>query len=98
MTYIDKTKLPKYRALANELYTTSDGTIAVEGILAKLANEGHDVHIGDISGHGWLEIDNEEELIAANRAIKSDPSAYIEISTQESFTQTPVVDTMRTLA
>ncbi|MAG11948.1 MAG: hypothetical protein CMI52_04045 [Parcubacteria group bacterium] len=93
MTYIDKTKLPLYRATANKLYKDSDGTIAVEGILAQLADDEQDVHIGDISGHGWLEIDNEEELIAAERTIAQNPSQYIDIN----FTETNTKDKLPSL-
>ncbi len=94
MTYIDKSQLSLYRETAQRLYDDSDGTFAVEGILAELANKNHAVSIGDISGHGWLEIDNEEELITADREIKKNPSLYIDTKKHPAFTEAKVKDTM----
>lgn len=69
LTYCDKEKLDIYKTAAAKLLSQGEDNIVVEDILRHLAAGSHDVHIGDISGHGWLEVDFPEELEWAKKII-----------------------------
>lgn len=77
MTYVDKSAIPFYRKTAYELDAKSDGSIAVEAILAELAKNNYSINIGDISGYGWLEIDNEKELLCADNILRSNAHHFL---------------------
>lgn len=68
MTYVDKEMLPTYRSQATQLYDNSDDSSPVEQILAELTKN-EPVKIGDISGIGWYEIDDEADLKKAEAAL-----------------------------
>ncbi len=69
LTYCSKEKLDIYKAIANDLLSKGEDNVVAEDVLRHLVANSHDVHIGDISGHGWLEIDFPEELDRAKKII-----------------------------
>lgn len=77
MTYVSEDMLPLYRFTIEELLRETDGTYAVEMILGRISAQGLPVTIGDISGHGWLEIDTPAEHALAQTAILTNPDHYL---------------------
>lgn len=76
MTYVDESGLTKYKKAADEVLALRGDQAAVENTLAHLAEQGEQVNVGDISGHGWLEIDTPEEFYRAERAILANPLKF----------------------
>lgn len=72
--YVGMTKIP--RAAAARYWATVDAALAAEGraihverVLARLADAGTPPACRDISGHGWLEVDTQDERDAAESAL-----------------------------
>lgn len=69
MTYVPAARMADYRA-AGERVTASAGEGAhVEQILVELARSGAPPAIADISGHGWLEVDEPHERTHADEVL-----------------------------
>ncbi|MBU1179861.1 NTP transferase domain-containing protein [Patescibacteria group bacterium] len=68
LTYCDKEKLDEYKKCTNELLAGGGDNLVVEDVVRKIAEAG-EVAIGDISGHGWIEVDFPEELEFAKKEI-----------------------------
>ena len=62
MTYVPAQHLERYRAAVAETGRTRGDAANVEGVLQTLADARHPVAVGDISGIGWHEVDNAEDL------------------------------------
>lgn len=77
LTYCDKEKLDVYKATAHRLLSKGEDNVVAEDVLRILSAENYAIHIGDISGHGWLEVDFPEELERARREIASGKSDFI---------------------
>lgn len=77
ITYVHTSMLPLYRFTAEELFRESDGTTAVEAILARIAAQNIHVKIGDISNVGWFEIDTPEELVTAENYITHHKNEFL---------------------
>ena len=69
LTYCGNEKLETYKTIAGQLLAGGEDNVVAEDVLRHLAGSGRDVHIGDISGHGWLEIDFPEELERAKQEL-----------------------------
>lgn len=73
MTFCPKNQLRNYFE-ASEITLGSLGPKAcVEQILGQLAKQNEIIHITDTSGIRWLEIDTEEDLIKAEKTIRTEP-------------------------
>ena len=70
LTYCDSQKLDNYKEMVNQLLSEGEDNVVAEDVLRHLVANGHDVHIGDISGYGWLEVDFPEELERAKQVVK----------------------------
>jgi choline kinase len=73
MTFVPAGRRGAYLAAAERALATRGDAIHVEAVLVELAASGSPPIVGDISGHGWLEIDEPherdraEEVLAAER-------------------------------
>ena len=76
MTYVDQEQLPAYLRAVQEVYKNNPDTAVVENVLVELAKNGMPPGTGDISGHGWLEVDMPDEREQAELAVKNNPSKY----------------------
>lgn len=69
------------RGAYNRAFDTTEKKIGekavVEQVLGELASSGLTVNVGDISGHGWLEVDFPHELLAARSLISKNASLFI---------------------
>ena len=70
MTYVPAAKLPRYRDAVAATRAEKGDPANVEQVLQRLADEGEPVSIGDISGIGWFEVDNAEDLARAEAGLK----------------------------
>ncbi len=61
MTFVPAARREAYFAMATKVSAEQGDAIHVESILFGLARAGMPPHIADISGHGWLEIDEPHE-------------------------------------
>jgi choline kinase len=73
MSFVPAGRVEAYLQTARDARAELGDAIHVESVLARLAATGSPPAIADISGHGWLEIDEPHELERANQAIASDP-------------------------
>jgi len=73
MTHVPGPKAAAYVDSHLPLIETQGDHIHVEAVLAHLATTGNPPHIGDISGHGWLEIDEPHEQQHAESVLRADP-------------------------
>ena len=62
MTYVPAARLDRYRAAVAETARRRGDSANVEAVLQTLADTGEPVAMGDISGIGWHEVDNAEDL------------------------------------
>ena len=62
MTYVPAAQLARYREAVAETRRARGDAASVEQVLQTLADAKHPVEIGDISGIGWHEVDNAEDL------------------------------------
>ncbi|MBU2529565.1 MAG: NTP transferase domain-containing protein [Elusimicrobia bacterium] len=69
LTYCDISRLDEYKKCTDKLLVKKEDNLVVEDVMRKLSEEGEGVDIGDISGHGWLEVDFPEELERAKKEI-----------------------------
>lgn len=76
LTYCDKEKLDSYKETVNWLLHKGEDIVVAEDVLRHLAANNYDVHIGDISGHGWLEVDFPEELERAKKIITENRNEF----------------------
>ncbi len=70
MTLVPKHRLDLYKQTAFELSEEYHGNINVEQILQILANSGAPVFFRDISNLGWVEVDNQQDLLDAERKLR----------------------------
>ena len=66
MTFVPAARRDAYFATATRVSAEQGDAIHVESILVGLARVGTPPHIADISGHGWLEIDEPHERAHAD--------------------------------
>ena len=76
MSYVSQGMLETYQKAAHELVTVKGEMAPVEWILGLLAEQNLPVGICDVSGFGWLEVDNQEDLERAEAVLASNP-AYL---------------------
>ncbi len=72
MTWVPDRQARAYRAAADRAEKSLGDAIHVESILVELAASGWPPHIADISGHGWLEVDEPHEREAAEATLKAE--------------------------
>jgi choline kinase len=71
MTFVPTSRREDYVAAAGRVATSKSGLDKhVESILVELATAGSAPAIADISGHGWLEIDEPQERAHADEVLK----------------------------
>ena len=76
LTYCDISRLAEYKKCTNELLAGGGDNLVVEDVVRKIAETG-EVNIGDISGHGWLEVDFPEELERAKQEIRTNKELFL---------------------
>jgi choline kinase len=69
MTYVPAARRSEYFAAADRVLATKGDASHVESILVELAGAGKPPTIADISGHGWLEIDEPHERAHADEVL-----------------------------
>jgi choline kinase len=72
MTFVPAARRDAYFAAATTCSAQQGDAIHVESILVGLARAGTPPHIADISGHGWLEIDEPHERAHADEILARD--------------------------
>lgn len=73
MTFVPAARRDAYFATATRCSAEQGDAIHVESILVGLARAGAPPHIADISGHGWLEIDEPHERAHADTVLAREP-------------------------
>lgn len=76
MTTVSKALIPDYINAFNEVLKIKGETANVEAILAHLAETDNNPKTIDVSSFKWLEIDTQEELEAAEKAVKNEPDTF----------------------
>ena len=69
MTYVPATRRDAYAAAAARVLAERGDAVDVEAILLALADAGAPPELADISGHGWLEIDEPHERAHADAVL-----------------------------
>jgi choline kinase len=72
MTFVPASRLDDYLAASERVLAAKGDASHVEAILVELARSGAPPHIADISGHGWLEIDEPHERDQAERVLAAE--------------------------
>ena len=72
MTFVPSSRALGYRAEIDAVIADRGTSVHVESILARLAGGEQPPHIADISGHGWLEIDEPHERERAERTLAAE--------------------------
>ncbi len=72
MTYVPGPQAASYVDSHEPLLDEQGDHIHVEAVLAHLATTAEAPHIGDISGHGWLEIDEPHEQAHADKVVREE--------------------------
>lgn len=75
LTYCGGEHLDEYKKCSMEILKKGNENAVAEDIVRMMA-EKNMVEIGDISGHGWLEVDFPEELENAKKEIKENKELY----------------------
>ncbi len=70
MTYVPRERSERYVDVHEPLIADKGDHIHVEAVLAHLATTERPPEIGDISGHGWLEIDEPHEREHAEKVVR----------------------------
>jgi choline kinase len=73
MTFCALDQIPTYKAAVQTALDTRGDEVAVEAALRWLAQNGKPIHVADVSGMGWLEVDTAEDRAAAEEKLKSIP-------------------------
>jgi len=75
MTYIDISQEKFYREAVEKTLEKVGEKAVVENVLQLIAENRTDApKICDLSGFGWYEVDNEEDLLNAERGLENDPN------------------------
>lgn len=72
MTFIPAARLAAHRSAADAALAAHGDAIHVEAVLVELAARGTPPAIADISGHGWLEVDEPHERDRAERTLAAE--------------------------
>jgi len=72
MTFVPAGRRDAYRAAADQTRSALGESTHVEAILVRLADAGTPPAIADISGHGWLEIDEPHERAHADAVLAAE--------------------------
>ena len=70
MTYVPAARTADHAEASRRALAEQGDAIHVESVLVALAAAGHPPHIADISGHGWLEVDEPHERDAAEAVLR----------------------------
>jgi choline kinase len=68
MTYIGKNKLGLYQKALGQVIQDTKGKANVEGVLDYLSQQ-EPIYTLDLGGFGWHEVDNQEDLQKAQKAL-----------------------------
>jgi choline kinase len=77
MTFVPKSALQDYRNAVAGVRRDDGNSQSVEHALGRLATCGQCVNICDVSGFGWFEVDTQNDLAVAERALNSNPDLLI---------------------
>lgn len=72
MTFVPEVARKNYEAAVGTTRTSVGENAVVEQVLVQLAGSGNPVEIADISGHGWLEVDEPHERAHAEQVLRSE--------------------------
>jgi choline kinase len=70
MTRVPASALPRYFAEVDAALAAEGRNIHVERVLGRLAQTERPPHCRDVSGHGWLEVDTQDERARAEEALR----------------------------
>lgn len=73
MTYVPGPRAADHTRAADQALAAQGDAIHVESVLVRLAETGAPPVIADISGHGWLEVDEPAERDRAEATLAGDP-------------------------
>lgn len=77
MTLVSKSHLDLYKSMFNEVLSSEGNNINVERVLGYLADKGKNPSFIDLSGFGWLEIDDVNDLNKAKKSLFDNDSFLI---------------------
>jgi choline kinase len=72
MTLVPAARLAAHRAAGDAVLAARGDAVHVEAVLVELAARGTPPAIADISGHGWLEVDEPHERDGAERTLAAE--------------------------
>jgi choline kinase len=72
MTYVPADRVAAHGDAAHGVLDDVGETAHVEQVLVALAKAGSPPRVGDISGHGWLEIDEPQERAKADEVLRAE--------------------------
>jgi hypothetical protein len=70
MTWVPSGRVAAHADAAHHLLETAGEGTHVEAVLVEMARRGEPPAVADISGHGWLEIDEPEERSKADEVLR----------------------------
>jgi choline kinase len=70
MTWVPSGRVAAHADAAHHLLETAGEATHVEAVLVEMARRGEPPAVADISGHGWLEIDEPEERSKADEVLR----------------------------
>ena len=73
MTFVPAARVPAYLAACDEVARRVGDQAHVEAVLGHLAGSPAPAATADISGHGWLEVDDAADLERAERSLAATP-------------------------
>ena len=72
MTFVPSGRVAAHRAAARRVLERDGDAVHVESVLVELARCGEPPVVGDISGHGWLEVDEPHERERADGTLRAE--------------------------
>lgn len=72
MTWVPAARVAAHSDAAHHLLETAGESTHVEAVLVEMARRGEPPVIADISGHGWLEIDEPDERMRAEEVLRAE--------------------------
>ncbi len=71
MTVVAQSSLQVYKEAVSQVKLKHGETAPVEWVLGELANAGYPINICDVSGYGWLEVDDQNDLQQAEVVLQN---------------------------
>jgi len=73
MTRVPDSQVEAYRGFVERTLEERGESANVEGIIQNMADHGEHASICDLSGHGWIEVDNQTDLVRAHELLREKP-------------------------